>query len=321
MRAARRDQPHAPAVVRVELPQRPAWLDALSAALRAEPLPSRDRYSLELAEAPGFAILRAVVPAADLGDDALRLAVRAAYARIGRLLRERALFPWRFWNYVPEIRKPATIVSSRYQVFNAGRCEGYRDWFGEALPDRVPAASAVGHSGTSLVIDLLAGRAPGLGVENPRQVPAYRYSQRFGPLPPCFARAMVLPVPLPEQTERWALVSGTSSVVGESSRHPYDVDAQIRETCTNLATLSAVFSGANTRDGGESTESEAALSRFRELRVYVVRDGDVAAVATEFTRRFRGLERLEIAVTDLCRDELLLEAEGVAVLDAPALAP
>jgi hypothetical protein len=173
----------------------------------------------------------------------------------------------------------------------------------------------------SLVIDLLAGRAPGVGVENPRQIPAYRYSQRWGPLPPCFSRAMSLAVPLPEQSKRCALVSGTSSVVGEDSRHPHELHAQIRETCTNLATLSAVLSGVNTRDGGESTESETALSRFRELRLYVVRDCDVNAVATAFTSRFRGLERLEIAVADLCRDELLLEAEGVVMLDVPTPAP
>jgi hypothetical protein len=249
------------------------------------------------------------------------MAVREAYTRIGQLLRERALVPWRFWNYVPEIRRPATIGSNRYQVFNAGRSEGYRDWFGDAFPCRVPAASAVGHTEPSLVIDLLAGRAPGVAIENPRQVPAYRYSQRWGPFPPCFSRAMALPVPLPEQSERCALVSGTSSVVGEDSRHPHDLHAQIRETCTNLATLCAVLSGENTRDSGESMESEAALSRFRELRVYVVRDCDVDAAATAFSSRFRGLERLEIAVVDLCRDELLLEAEGVAMLDAPTGTP
>jgi hypothetical protein len=307
--------------VRVQLPQRPAWLEALSTDLCVQPVPWGDQHSLEIAEAPAFAILRAVVPAADLGDDAFRVAVREVYTRIGRLLRERALFPWRFWNYVPEIRKPATIGANRYQVFNAGRCEGYRDWFGEALPGRVPAASAVGHTEPSLVIDLLAGRAPGVGVENPRQVPAYRYSQRWGPFPPCFSRAMTLPVPLLEQKERYALVSGTSSVVGENSRHPHKVHAQIRETCTNLATLSAVLAGENTRNSGEPAASEAALSRFRELRLYVVRDCDVDAVATAFCSRFPAIERLEIAVADLCRDELLLEAEGVAVLDIPTPAP
>lgn len=318
MRAARREQPHAPALVRVQLPQRPEWLEALSADLCAGPVPWGDWHSLEIAESPAFAILRAIVPMADLDDDALRVAVREAYTRIGRLLGERALFPWRFWNYLPEIRKPAMLGANRYQVFNAGRCEGYRDWFGEALPGRVPAASTVGHTEPSLVIDLLAGRAPGVAVENPRQVPAYRYSQRWGPRPPCFSRAMALPVPFPEQRERCALVSGTASVVGENSQHPHDVHAQIRETCTNLATLSAVFSGGDTRGSGDSTESEAALSRFRELRLYVARDGDVDAVATAFASRFRALERLEIAVADLCRDDLLLEAEGVVVFDARA---
>ena len=94
--------------------------------------------------------------------------------------------------------------------------------------------------------------------------------------------------------------------------------AGVRETCTKLATLSAMLSGGNTGDSRESTELESAPSRFHELRLYAVRDSDANAAATGLTSRSCGLERLEIAVADFGRDELLPEAEGVAVLDAPA---
>ena len=37
------------------------------------------------------------------------------------------------------------------------------------------------------VIHCLAADRPGAAVNNPRQVAPYHYSQRFGPLPPCFS--------------------------------------------------------------------------------------------------------------------------------------
>ena len=83
-------------------------------------------------------------------------------------------------------------------VFNAGRFEALSDWFGGPgrLPDSLPAASAVGHDGDDFAVHCLLLSRPGVAVENPRQVPAFRYSARYGPRPPCFARATVVPDPL-----------------------------------------------------------------------------------------------------------------------------
>ena len=173
-----------------------------------------------------------------------------------------------------------------------------RAGFGEAFPARAPAATAVGHTGESLVVDLLAGRAPGVAVENPRQRAPIDYSPRWGPLPPCFSRATAVSAPLPGDDDRCALVSGTASIVGEDTRHPGNLEPQIRETFANLAALAGTLGGA----------------RFRELRVYVARADDTGAVAAAFAAEFPHLQRLEVAVADLCRAELLLEAEGIARL-------
>ena len=43
-----------------------------------------------------------------------------------------------------------------------------------------------------LMIDALSAASPGIAVENPRQIPSYRYARRYGPRPPCFARATLL---------------------------------------------------------------------------------------------------------------------------------
>ena len=48
--------------------------------------------------------------------------------------------------------------------------------------------------------------APGVAIENPRQTPSYHYSRRYGPRPPCFARATrfgsLLFIGTPEIVER-----------------------------------------------------------------------------------------------------------------------
>jgi hypothetical protein len=287
-------EPKLPAIEQVRLPQRPAWLAALLGDAAFDAVAEH----VEIAAISDLAILRASIPARDLDDAALRAAVGDLYAVIARVLQARALLPWRFWNYLPEIGRPATIGANRYQVFNAGRCDGVHAGFGEAFPASAPAASAVGHAGASLIVDALAGRAPGSAIENPRQVSPIRYSQRWGPLPPCFSRATLLPAPLPGEDQRCALISGTASIVGEDTVHAGDLVGQIEETIANLTALARELGGA----------------RFRELRVYVAREGDAGAVAAAFAAAWPRLERLEVAAADLCRAELLLEVEGVAAL-------
>lgn len=290
----RAQEPKLPAIEQMRLPQRPAWLATLlgDAAFEAA------SEHVEIANASPLAILRASIPVRDLDDTPMRAAVGDLYAAIARALTARGLFPWRFWNYLPEIGRPATIGANRYQVFNAGRCDGLRAGFGEAFPANAPAASAVGHAGASLIVDALAGRAPGVAIENPRQISPIRYSQRWGPLPPCFARATLLPAPLPGDDERCALIAGTASIVGEDTMHAGDLARQIDETIANLAALAHELGGAH----------------FRELRVYVAREHDAGAVAAAFAAAWPRLERLEVATADLCRAELRLEAEGVAAL-------
>ena len=110
---------------------------------------------------------------------------RAAAAASGR-------HPVRFWNFVPGIHADMGDGLDRYMVFNAGRFAAFCDWFGPAATfnRHVPTASAVGiaqrrRSSSTRSATLEAG----VPVENPRQMPAYSYSRRYGPLPPCFARA------------------------------------------------------------------------------------------------------------------------------------
>ena len=215
--------------------------------------------------------------------------------------------PVRFWNHVPFITDPADAGRDNYMVFNAGRFRAFSDWYGSpARFERdVATASATGHWGRDLVVHCLATDIAGAAINNPRQVAPYHYSQRFGPLPPCFARATKL------EPSGLLLVGGTASVRGEDSVHVDDLASQCRETYVNLA---ALVSAAIGKKLTPSVKLPRLLACFRDLRVYYPDRTHEREIEHSIRENFPGLRHLEMLHADLCRAELLVEIEGVADL-------
>jgi enamine deaminase RidA (YjgF/YER057c/UK114 family) len=162
----------------------------------------------------------------------------------------------------------------------------------------------VGTRGEAFVLYCLSTDEPGRPVENPRQIPAYRYSRRWGPLPPCFARATVLGPSLYRVPV--ALLGGTASIRGEDSLHVGDSGRQIEETLRNLAALVRAAAGES------GVEDAAALACIREVRVYHPREEDEAQIRSAVEAACPRLRHLEMLRAELCRRELLVEIEGVA---------
>ena len=195
------------------------------------------------------------------------------------------------------------------------------------MPTRVeagalPTASAVGTRDADLVVHVLAGARAGIPVENPRQRPAYEYSKRFGPLPPCFARMTLLPPTEGhgESTAAWPsphgwatmLVGGTASVRGEASQFVGDARAQARETRVNLVSLIEAGVDQLGDNGCQVQLPENPLAAFRQLRVYLSEPASWSVVRTEIDGRFPAVSRIELVEVDLCRDDLVVEIEGFA---------
>lgn len=217
----------------------------------------------------------------------------------------------RVWNFIPDILGPLGELPQRYMVFNAARFAAYQSWYGDrnAFPQVLATASGVGHQGTDLVIHALAATAPGAPVENPRQVPSYRYSSRFGPLPPCFSRAVRLD---PNAGRRgWLLVGGTASIRGQETLHLDDLHQQIEETLANLAALVASSSHLRAPTG---TLGRELLDRFIHLRTYYRVESERTLVEAAIAESFRGTSTSEILHAVLCRPGLRVEIEGVAEL-------
>lgn len=269
---------------------------------------------MRVVDAGRFCLTSVTVPDAALMDAlTLQRHTIAAYRALAAVWdKTRARHPVRFWNLIPDIAARCGEGLDRYRAFNAGRFAAFSEWYGgvDAFDGRVATATGVGFDGVDLVIHALSCETPGLHIQNPRQKQPYRYSRRYGPFPPCFARATI--VPGEPGGETLLLIGGTASVCGEDSLHVGDLDAQLTETFDNMSRLMHV---ACERAGETKPPQERArlLNRFRDLRVYVVRGEDVPRVRETVVREMPGVAGVEYVCADICRAVLLVEIEGSAV--------
>lgn len=293
----------------------------------------RARGGVTISAAASFAQFNTSIDnAAGMSAEQLRARVADAYVAIGEAISSRRQYPIRFWNFVPNPGAEMAPGLDRYMVFNTGRYDAYARWYGtrRAFNHAPATASAVGVQGADLSIFCLAARTPGTPVENPRQTPSWRYSTRYGPKPPCFARATVVSY----ARERRLLIGGTASIVGEDSTHVGDPAGQVEETVANLRALIAAARAATgtarctdahrrpwTGNGPVSpaprehpgSDSDD-IGRLSEARVYIARAQDAALVRSLVVARCPGITRLEITLSQICRPELLVEIEGIAAL-------
>lgn len=212
-----------------------------------------------------------------------------AYEELHRVVASReARHVVRVWNYLGAINQ-GIGDAERYKHFCDGRAAGVEGFF----IDGFPAATAIGHLGAEhrLQVYLLACDQPGLRVENPRQVSAWRYPRQYGRTPPTFARATALPA------HDALAISGTAAVVGHASAHQHDLEAQLEETLTNLEALLA------------SAGMAAGFDSHSPLKAYVRHAADAAPVRAFLRQRLPGVPVL-LLQGDICRSELLVELDG-----------
>lgn len=238
-----------------------------------------------------------VVPEA--GRSALQQAAFDIYARIFQLLDAQGLpHLWRLWNYMADINGESDGLE-RYRQFNIGRGDAFEAG-ARSVVGRVPAACALGVASGPLTVAFLAGPTPIVPVENPRQVSAFHYPDRYGPRSPTFSRAALVHPP----GQEILFVSGTASIVGHETVHPGDVRAQTVESLDNIA---AVLAQASLK----SRSGPFALGDL-DYRAYVRHTADLAAVREVVAQRL-GDAPVTYVLADVCRADLLVEIEGQCV--------
>ena len=143
---------------------------------------------------------------------------------------------YRFWNYMADFNG-INHGLERYRQFNVVRKNAFLA-YSDIADNQLPAACALGMADSPLSIAFLLGRQAPIAIENPRQISAYEYPERYGPQTPSFSRATLLNA----KQSAFVFISGMASIVGHQTLHQTDVLAQTKETLTNLE---AVIAEAN----------------------------------------------------------------------------
>lgn len=229
--------------------------------------------------------------AVEIADDPtflLEQRVEEAYRDLFLFLQQAGEFqPIRLWNYIADIVAHQDGME-RYWRFNIGRQRAFATLLRQERP---PVATGIGCAGGRTVIYGLGARTAAEPVENPRQVSAYAYPERYGPASPGFSRAS-------RHESGTLFISGTASIVGHETRHPGDFHAQLRETLKNLDLMMRL------------TEEGCAGAGRWLVKTYL-RDGAHAAAleAALAASLPPGTETLHL-VAEICRRDLLVEIEA-----------
>jgi enamine deaminase RidA (YjgF/YER057c/UK114 family) len=207
----------------------------------------------------------------------------------------------------------------RYQEFNRARTDFFAPIHFGAGPARgggskdgskkvYPASTGIGTTGRGIMMSAIAVATDrddirAVPLENPRQTAACDYSTDYSPQSPKFSRAMVLSC----GTFTTIFISGTASITDSHTRHLDDAVRQTEQTLDNIAALIAEDNLARSGLPGLGTS----LASLGLVRVYIKRPEDYAAVRAVCQRRLGAVPTI-YAIADVCREELLVEIEGVA---------
>lgn len=221
------------------------------------------------------------------------------YENILLLIQEQG-YPYllRTWNYYGDIGETQGELG-RYQLFCIGRHRAFARLYG-GVDSGYPAATVIGTRQPGVSVHFLAARTPGLPVENPRQVSAFRYPPEYGPVSPSFSRAMA---------KTWGrqahfYVSGTASIVGHATAHAHDADRQLEEILSNLRAL---------RGQAQSASGKPFASAGAYYKVYL-REREAFARTCARLRDALGAEASVIYLLgDPCRRDLCVELEALYV--------
>lgn len=224
----------------------------------------------------------------------------------------------RTWLYQGSIVRPEG-ETQRYKELNRARTDFFEEtrFVQNFLPAGkkgivYPASTGIGTDGLGIRMAGIAIQADGKDapaltatpLENPGQTPAFDYGEVYSPQSPKFSRAMAL------STEDCChiFISGTASINDSETQFVGDPAGQTRRTIENIL---ALISGSNLERHGLAGFS-AGLDSLAVARVYVKRKADYPIIRIICDEAFRGTP-VSYTIADVCRDDLLVEIEGIAV--------
>lgn len=219
----------------------------------------------------------------------------------------------RQWNYIEKITEYDTAGHQHYQDFNDARSLFYEnvEW-----KTGYPAATGIGTQwgGVMIDMDVLVCKDRTVlvaGVDNPLQVAAHAYSQNVllgetvmqQKTTPKFERAKAVW----KENHGFIYISGTAAIRGELSLEDVGIEEQTLITLENIEYL---ISAENLKRTGVPVTKNTELINFR---VYVKHREDLEKARKVVKTRYPDLPAIYM-LTDVCRSELLIEIEGMGIL-------
>jgi chorismate lyase / 3-hydroxybenzoate synthase len=257
----------------------------------------RDRDGIRLIDSENFRI--GWVAEAVKDERALAAQTQSLYGRMLAAAKGRHLY--RIWNYVPHINT-LTDGFENYQAFCQGRSLAFEAAVGASFQQVLPAASAVGTDDHFLSLIFICGPEVPRHIENPEQIPAYRYPVEHGPRAPCFSRATVAKI----AGRTFTFISGTSAIKGHVTVAPGAMLDQLDCTLDNLRLVS--------REAGIGEDLGANRMQTRHFKIYLRHASDFAAARKRLEQNLlRPTDRVTYLRSDICRTSLSLEIEATLV--------
>lgn len=221
----------------------------------------------------------------------------------------------RQWNFIEDIlgiTSDKDGFKQNYQLFNDVRSIYYGV---ENFINGYPAATGIGMNAGGVIIEFIAISSSKdiliIPISNPRQIDAYRYTQdvlkgdSIKNIPkktsPKFERAKMVAV----YDSGQIYISGTAAVLGQNTGPGQDVEDQTLTTIKNIIKL---ISRDNLQDCG--VKINLTLGPLSYIRVYVKDEAEIPKVKKICEKHFKDVPSLYV-VSDICRDDLLVEIEGV----------
>lgn len=220
----------------------------------------------------------------------------------------------RQWNYIEGIIDHKN-GDQNYQIFNDVRTKYYNK---NELVSRYPAATGIGVKEGGIIIEVHALKDHSslqlAEIANPLQTDAFNYSEEVlegKPLEgfvckttPKFSRAKLVV----NSKQAHVLVSGTASIHGEETIGINNIEEQTKYTIENIYELiKPELLGSFNHNCVKANQS------FSSVRVYVKNQIDFEVVRNICEQSF-DTENIVYVEADVCRDNLLVEIEGVVNL-------
>lgn len=211
----------------------------------------------------------------------------------------------RQWNYIENIVGEKTPGLQNYQQLNDARSYFYSgvDWkYG------YPAATGIGTQAGGIMVEVIAaadGAVRRIPIDNTLQVAAHAYSsdvlvgETETKTTPKFERAKAVVGDSPV-----IYVSGTAAIRGEMSLTGVGIEKQTVITLENIENL---FSKDTLERNDIDLDKELFVSNFR---VYLKYADDFQRASEIVSEKYPGVPAVYV-LSDVCRDELLIEIECI----------